>query len=106
LATKLTRVIQDKKKSEALPLGRLNIDVVMSVTCVCSYISGVKQTIRDNSTEEKLAEYRSKIAELQEQNILLKSRLALSRQEAQAGQQIRRSNTSYEGVPSKIDTVS
>ncbi len=66
---------------------------------------GVKSSGRDSETENQLAEYRNKISELREQNKLLKQRLILSQQQVQAAQQLKKSNTTYEGVSSKIDTV-
>lgn len=86
LATKLAKVIEDKKKSEALPLG-------------------VKSAARDSEMENRLAEYRNKISELQEQNKLLKQRVVLAQQQVQTAQQLRKSSSIYEDVPSKIDTV-
>ena len=41
-----------------------------------------------------------------EQNKQLKQRLILSQQQIQAAQQIKKSSTMYDGVSSRIDTVS
>ncbi|UJR37682.1 hypothetical protein I4U23_030377 [Adineta vaga] len=82
LATKLTKVIEDKKKSEAVPFG-------------------AKSSIRDSETENQLAEFRNKISELREQNKLLKQRLNVSQQQSQ---QLKKSGSIYEGVSSRIDT--
>ncbi|CAF3549757.1 unnamed protein product [Adineta steineri] len=85
LATKLTKVVGDKKKSEAVPFG-------------------AKSGIRDAEIENQLAEYRNKISELREQNKLLKQRVVLSQQQAQAAQQMKKSNVMYDSVSSRIDT--
>lgn len=66
----------------------------------------MKAGIRDAETENVLAEYRNKISELREQNKQLKQRLILSQQQIQAAQQMKKSNTMYETVSSRIDTVS
>ena len=67
--------------------------------------SGAKSGIRDTEIENQLAEYRNKISELTEQNKLLKKRVILSQQQAQAAQQLTKSNTIYDSVSSRIDTV-
>ncbi|CAF1259459.1 unnamed protein product, partial [Adineta ricciae] len=84
LATTLAKVIEDKKKSEAVPFG-------------------AKATIRDSEIENQLAEYRNKISELREQNKLLKQRLVVVQQQAQATQ-LKKSSSAYDGVSSRIDT--
>jgi len=66
---------------------------------------GVKSSGRDSETENQLAEYRNKISELREQNKLLKQRLIVAQQQVQTVQQMKKSNTIYDGVSSKIDTV-
>ena len=66
---------------------------------------GMKAGIRDAENENLLTEYQNKIAELREQNKQLKQRLILSQQQMQAAQQIKKSNTMYESVSSRIDTV-
>ncbi|CAF0822799.1 unnamed protein product [Rotaria sordida] len=85
LATKLTKVIEDKKKSEAIPLGS-------------------KLGARETETENLLAEYRNKISQLSEQNKLLKQRIVVSQQQLQAAQQMKKSATIYDNVTSRIDT--
>ncbi|CAF4000211.1 unnamed protein product [Rotaria magnacalcarata] len=85
LATKLTKVVEDKKKSEATPLG-------------------VKVAGRGTETENLLDEYRNKISELRDQNKLLKQRVVLSQQQLQAAQQMKKSQTLYDNVSSRIDT--
>ena len=66
---------------------------------------GVKSSGRDSETENQFAEFRNKISELREQNKLLKQRVIVSQQQVQAAQQMKKSNTIYDGVSSKIDTV-
>ncbi|CAF3169233.1 unnamed protein product [Rotaria socialis] len=85
LATKLTKVVEDKRKSEATPLG-------------------VKVAGRGTETENLLDEYRNKISELRDQNKLLKQRVVLSQQQLQAAQQMKKSQTLYDNVSSRIDT--
>lgn len=79
----MKKVIADKKKSEALPLG-------------------VKAAARDIETENRLTDYQNQISKLQDENKLLKQRLVVSHQQAQ---QMRKSSTMYEDISSKIDTV-
>ena len=86
MATKLTKVVEDKKKSEAVPLG-------------------VRAGARATETEELLAESRNKVSELAEQNRLLKQRLIVAQQQLQAAQQLKKSSTMYESVSSRIDTI-
>ncbi len=69
------------------------------------YSKGVKAGARETETDNLLAEYRNKISELREQNKLLKQRVIVSQQQVQAAQQMKKSNTMYEGVSSRIDTV-
>jgi hypothetical protein len=66
---------------------------------------GMKAGARDTENENILAEYRNKIAELQEQNKRLKQRVVLSQQQVQAAQQMKKTSPIYEGVTSRIDTV-
>ncbi|CAF2623385.1 unnamed protein product [Rotaria sp. Silwood2] len=85
LATKLTKVIEDKKKSDGIPLG-------------------IKLGARETETENLLAEYRNKISQLSEQNKLLKQRIVVAQQQLQAAQQMKKSPTMYDNVTSRIDT--
>lgn len=66
----------------------------------------MKAGIRDAETDNVLAEQRNKISELREQNKQLKQRLILSQQQIQAAQQMKKTSPMYEGVSSRIDTVS
>ena len=83
MATTLKKVAADKKRSEALPLG-------------------VRSATRDIETETRLADYENQISKLQEENKLLKNRLVVAHQQSQ---QMRKSSTMYEDIPSRIDTV-
>ncbi|CAF1261553.1 unnamed protein product [Rotaria sp. Silwood1] len=85
LATKLTKVIEDKKRSDAIPLG-------------------AKLGARETETENLLEEYRNKISQLSEQNKLLKQRIVVAHQQLQAAQQMKKSPTMYDNVTSRIDT--
>ena len=102
LATKLTKVVEDKRKSEGVPLGKS----ISKNSNKYSYLKiGVRSAARDSENENLLGEYRNKISELSEQNKLLKQRVILSQQQVQAAQQMKKSTTIYDGVSSRIDTV-
>ena len=86
LATKLAKVVEDKRKSDALPLG-------------------VKAAARDSETENVLDQYRNDISKLREQNKGLKQQLIVSQQQIQAAQQMQKPATMYDSISSRIDTV-
>jgi cell fate (sporulation/competence/biofilm development) regulator YmcA (YheA/YmcA/DUF963 family) len=67
--------------------------------------SGAKRGLRNTENENLLAEQNNRISELIEQNKLLKQRVLVSHQQVQAAQSMKRSNTTYDSISSRIDTV-
>lgn len=103
LATKIAKLIEEKKKLEATPFGKIGKRLFL-IEFSFEIHSEKKVSKRNVEQEDLVALLQSKLSELQEQNKLLKQRVSLAQQQAQAAQSSRKV-TIYDGVSSRIDTV-